>query len=534
MADLLFTGGVVKERTAYDVGPGWIDSNLIRSRNGRMAPVGGWFKRQVDALAGVCRCIKEFSNNSGVDLLAFGTNSNVYVLSGDTVYDITPAGFVPGAVDASVADGFGIGPYGDGTYGTPRTPSTDPFAQVILEPLIWSIDNFGEDLVMCPYSGIGSTGPIYIWHSVGGFATKATLLSADPSAQNVPESARGVFVNPLAEQVIAVGCCPFGSRQPDPMQIRWSDIENPYDWNPTAANNAGGQRLSSGSYIVGWLATYQETLFWTDTTVYAMQLTGNSLDYSFLPIGRGLSMISPKAAGTNGSLVMWMDQGSFFAYSGSIQELPCTLKAFLFGDNSTTGDLNRLQSFKVFAAHNHSYSEMWWFYPSIASNEVDSYVIYNYRDNVWHNGRLGRTAWSDSGHLQTPIATDAAGAIYVQEYGVDALEAAMPWELTSGDLCIENGDVFTRLERLIPDFVWNGDVGPYQQLNIDVRVRNSSNQTPRVVKTFTVTPNDNNRGNLDMNIRGRRVSIRIYNNGSIGCSWIIGKTQAQYFPAGRR
>lgn len=534
MADLQFPPGISKETTPYDVGVGWVDSNLIRFRNGKASPIGGWFQRQIDLLAGVCRCIKDFSNNTGVDMLAFGTNSNVYVLSGSTLYDITPADFIPGPSNASVATGFGIGPYSDGTYGTPRTPSSDPFAQIINQPLIWSIDNFGQDLVLNPYGGIDNPGHLYVWHSVGGFGAKATLLSADPSAQNVPEWSRGVFVNPLSQNAIAVGCSPFGFRDPDPMQIRWSDFTNIYNWNPGSGNNAGGVRLSSGSYIVGWLATYQETLFWTDTTVYSMQLTGNSLDYAFLPIGRGISMISPRAAGTNGSLVMWMDQGCFFYYSGSVSELICPLKSFLFGDNNTTGDLNRSQSFKIHAAHNHSYSEMFWFYPSINSIEIDSYVKYNYRDKCWDNGRLPRTSWSDSGHLSTPIATDADGLVYVQEFGCDALEAALPWEITTGDITIQNGEVFVKLLRLIPDFIFNGTAGDHQQINIDVRVRNSSSQTPRVVKTFTYTPNDNDRGYLDMNIRGRRVSLRIYNTVTPGTSWIMGKPSAYFMPNGKR
>src|ERR1700761_1158113 len=298
MANITFSPGVTKETTPYDVGAGFVDSNLIRSRNGHMSPIGGWFQRETTPLTGVCRCIKEFSNLSGVDLLAFGTNSNAYVLVGSTLYDITPGGFVPGRVDATVGAGWGVGPWGAGTWGTPRTPSTDPFAQGLLQPLIWSLDNFGEDLILCPYAGIGSPGHIYIWHA-GGFNSAATLLSADPSAVAVPEWARGCFVNPLSENLVAVGCTPYGSRQPDPMQIRWSDFTNPYDWAPTTANNAGGYRLSSGSYIVGWLPTYQETVFWTDTTIYTMQLTGTSLDYAFFPVSSGRSMISPKAAATN-------------------------------------------------------------------------------------------------------------------------------------------------------------------------------------------------------------------------------------------
>ena len=542
MADITFAPGVYKEETAYSVGSGWIDSNLMRFRNGSASPIGGWTQRaNGSTLNGVCTCIKDFSNLSGSELIAFGTNTNLYIMSAEALTDITPAGFISGPIDSQVATGWGIGPYNSGTWGTPRTPSSDPFAQVTLQPLIWSLDNFGQDLLACPYAEVGNPGPIYIWHA-NSLSSRATLLSADPLANMVPALSRGVFVNPQAQTVIAVGCTPIGATTTtaDPMQIRWSDLQNPYNWNPSAANSAGDYRLSCGSYIVGWLATYYENIFWTDTTVYSMQLIGNGLVYGFNPIGQGLSMISPKAAGTNGSSVFFMDHGAFYIYSGSMSELPCPLKDFLFGNGTTTGDINRSQEFKIFAGNNHLFSEMWWYYPSASGNgQVDSYVTYNYKDGVWANGRLGRTAWSDTGHSDYPISTDYFGNIWSMEYGTNAVtnsgaSTPLPWSITSGDLCIENGDVFTRLERIIPDFVFNGPGGPYQTIYLDVRVRNSSSETPRVVKTCIITPDNSNRGFLDMNIRGRRVSFRFYNNGQLDTNWIMGKTQVQYVPAGRR
>ncbi len=547
--DINFNPGINKEETSYSVGQGFIDSNLIRWRGANAAIINGWYQRTISQnLSGICRSIHEFSTLTGTDLVAFGTSSKLYVLSGDQIYDITPQGFVPGPASASVATGWGIGTWGTpgasgGGWGLPRVSNSDPFAQVVQQPLIWSLDNFGEDLVAAPYADVGNPGPIYIWDPSAGFGNPAkALISNSLSDGGVPSLCRGVFVSPQTQVLIAVGCCPYGSNYPDPMQIRWCDLEDFYTWIPAAGNSAGGYRLPSGSYIVGWLNMYYETLFFTDTTVYSMQLVPNYV-FGFNPVGQGMSLISPKAAYSNGSLTMWMDNGSFYQYSGSVTELPCPLKSFLFGNGSgsleQTGDLDRSQAFKIYSAGNHSYSEVSWFYPSVNGNgEVDSYVKYNYATGLWDNGTLARTAWSDSGHLENPIAVDPSGNVYMHEYGTDQQlisgNVALPWSLTTGDICIQGGDVYTLLQRIIPDFVWQGVGGKYQEIMCDVRVKESSNSTPRVVKTFTITPNDNNRGYFDMKVRGRRVSFRFYASSNPGTAWTLGKLQAVAQPNGTR
>ena len=556
--DLVFRPGIVKETTPYDVGQGFVDCNLIRWRNRKAATVNGWYQRNISFNPqGVCRAIHEFSTLSGVDIVAFGTNSNLYIMISDTMYDITPAGFSPGSAYAEIADGYGIGTYGTpgysgGGFGLPRIAPTDIFSRTYSQPLIWSLDNFGEDLIGCPYAGIGSGGPIYIWDGSGSFSSPATLLSSNPSAVSVPVVSRGVFVMPQAETIFAVGCNPIGYTSPDPMQIRWSDFTNPYDWQPTASNAAGGYRLPSGSYIVGWLNTYYETLFFTDTTVYSAQLLTNGLVFSFNPVGSGMSMISPKAAYSDGSVTRWMDNGSFYQYSGTVTELECPLKSFLFGNGSTvnessyvtgdpaaqTGDIDKNQAFKIFAAGNHSYSETWWFYQSVNSDEIDSYVMYNQKDGLWANGRLSRTAWSDSGHLDNPIAIDSSGNVYMHEFGTDQQllngTFALPYSLTTGDFCNDQGDAYTLLQRIIPDFEWQGNGGNAQWLNLAVRVKESSNSVPRYARIQQISPNTNNRGYYDMKVRGRRLSLEITSSGVPGTAWTMGNLQAQGSANGNR
>lgn len=525
MAKLVLAPGITKESTPLSVGAGYVDSSLIRFRNGQAAPVFGWILYTANQLSGTCRAIHEYSNNSGTAIKAFGTNAGLYALIADTLYNITPDGFAPGSADAYFATGFGVGGYGLLGFGLSGSPSTDPLLQILNQPLIWSLDNFGQDLIACPYADIRNPGPIYVWHGATGGGQQATLLMDDPSAINVPILACGCFVSAQSEQLIAVSTNPFDGTAIDPMLIRWSDIESETDWFPTQANSAGDYRLPIGSFIVGWLNTYYETLFWTDKAIYSMQFSNTNAVFSFNPISvKGISMISPRAAISNGSQVYWMDNGAFFFYNGSVNELPCTLKKFVY-DN-----INRMQKFKIYAAHNHSYSEVWWFYPSINSSEIDSYVMYNYQSGVWANGLLARTAWSDA--TEYPLATNSTGNIYQHETGVDAAGEPLPYSLTSGDIDIDNGQQYVLLNRLICDYNWTGSAGPAQQLSIDIRVKQSSDQPARVAKTVQVVPVDNNKGYTDARVRGRRVSFRTYNPGVTGSFWTAGTTQADFQPDG--
>jgi hypothetical protein len=80
------------------------------------------------------------------------------------------------------------------------------------------------------------------------------------------------------------------------MLVAFSDTENELDFNPTATNTAGSVRLSSGSLIVGGLKSRQETLIWTDTSLYSMTFIGPPLTFALNLINEGAGLIAPKAA----------------------------------------------------------------------------------------------------------------------------------------------------------------------------------------------------------------------------------------------
>lgn len=68
----------------------WYDASLIRFYDGQAQPLGGWELLSSTSLTGVCRAIYQWTDNSSVPNIAFGTHSALEIWQGATLYDITP------------------------------------------------------------------------------------------------------------------------------------------------------------------------------------------------------------------------------------------------------------------------------------------------------------------------------------------------------------------------------------------------------------------------------------------------------------
>jgi hypothetical protein len=207
-----------------------------------------------------------------------------------------------------------------------------------------------------------------------------------------------------------------------------------------------------------------------------------------------------------------------------VQELPCTVKDYIFSD------LNYTQQYKICAGHNHSFSEVIWFYCSAASDEIDRYVIYNYVDQNWSIGQLERTAWLDMGRSAYPIgASTTAKLLYYHELGTDNDGAALPAYVESSDLDQDGGDHFLFLGRMLPDVQFRGS-GNGQTVGISVLKRNAALGNKEVAARFTVTPATEQ---AFIRVRARQLSLRIESN-DVGVSWRLGSLRADLQPDGKR
>jgi hypothetical protein len=350
------------------------------------------------ATVGIGQQLRLWSMDSfGQDMLAAPRNGPIYYWAKDTT-SYTPAVTLSSLANATqlttatAAQGV--------AFGSPVTTITVP-ADIV--PFISP---------GCVISGTGIVAGTYIttaWdYSTSVTISVATTGSASGtyifyySGQAVPTSTLQVFVSPTQRFVIAMGANSYDptnlSTTFDPLLVRWSDQENPYDWVPTAANQAGELRLSNGSTIVATLHGRQENLIFTDTALFVMQYLGPPYVWKFNLIEGNLSVMSPNSAVTVNNVTYWMGMDKFYSYSGTVNTLPCTLRQFVFGN------LNLAQSAQVVCGSNEAFNEVWWHYPSYSSQVNDSYVIYNYLENLWYYGSLNRTAWLDSSLRPSPMA----------------------------------------------------------------------------------------------------------------------------------
>ena len=362
----------------------------------------------------------------------------------------------------------------------------------------------------------------------------------------VPTKTNQVVASSIQRFIICFGANPYdptnASTTFDPLLVRWSDQENPYQWIPEVTNQSGEFRLSSGSFIMCARSTRQEILVWTDSAIYSMQYLGPPYVWGFQILMDNISIMSPNSAVTVNNVTYWMGVDKFYSYSGRVETLPCSLWQYIFDD------INKDQAFQVFAGGNEGYSEVWWFYCSQGSDVIDKYVIYNYLERTWYYGSMARTAWLDSSLRQYPMAADYNRRMLYHEASVDDVSGEFPVPINayvqSSDFDIGDGHNFGFVWRILPDINFNGSSvdNPFVTMQVKPR-RNagapygaSDNPTVTSGDDFTTAPVFNIQeftGQVYTRLRGRQLAFRIESN-SLGVQWQLGSPRIDIRNDGRR
>jgi len=415
--------------------------------------------------------------------------------------------------------GWGVNPWGAGSWGASSTISATNQLR------IYSQDAFGDDLIFNPRAG-----GVYYWDKSSGVEARGVALSSVGGASNTPTGALQVMVSDIDRHVICFGVNPIGGGEIDPLLVRWSDQESAADWTPTATNSAGGQVLSSGTAIVGAIKTRQEILISTDNGLVSMRYVGAPFIFSFTPVAENVAFASPKAAIVAGDTMYFMDPGGFYIYRGAVQRMPCSVERYVF-DN-----INKDQIYKVFATTNPDYSEVTWYYPVGSGNtDITNYVSFNYVENVWAVGTLGRGAYFNAPLHEYPIAATndldnvLTNYLYTQEIGYDADGSELVAYVESGDIGIGDGDSLMMINRVIPDFKLLGDQSN-ASIDIVFKGRNFPLETPATLSTATVTSSSQQE---HVRARSRESIIRIESSG-LGYGWSVGSLRLGIRTDGRR
>jgi hypothetical protein len=422
------------------------------------------------------------------------------------------------------AGGWGAGPWGTGTSS--------------LETLrLWSQFNFGEDLIFGPRGG-----GIYYWDSSAGTGTRAINLTAIGGASDVPTVQNTILVSDVSRFVLAFGCNDYGSATQSPMLIRWSDQESAVNWTPAATNQAGSLQLSRGSEIITAIQSRQEIIVFTDNAVYAMQYLGPPAVWGATLLADNTSIVSQNAVTIASGVTFWMGVDKFYKYDGRVQTLRCDLRQYIFSD------LDKDQYSQVFAGTNEGFNEVWWFYCSAGSQVVDKYVVYNYLEDIWYYGTMGRTAWLDSGLRDYPIAATYVNNIVNHESGVDDNSTAMPTPITatitSAEFDLDDGHNFMFLYRVLPDITFRGSdaASPTARMYMQPLKNSGSGYTTppsvggennRPITRTAVLPIEEFTGQIFTRVRARQMSVKVESDG-LGVTWQLGAPRLDLRLDGRR
>jgi hypothetical protein len=324
--------------------------------------------------------------------------------------------------------------WGEGTWDEGPWGGSVPTLAGTLAFRIWTLDNWGEDLV-ATYWG----GAMYHWDASAGTSTRAAAISNSPSVVN------GLYVSQDTRHIVALGAHD-GSAQ-DPLLTAWADQETLTTWTASATNTAGDKLIESGNDIVGSISTRFGRLIVTDFSAHIMTFTGPPFTFGIRKVGERCGMLSPHAGVTFNDLAFWMGRGRFFMFDGAVREIECDLQDEVF-DN-----LNLVQAFKVASGTVVDKHEVWWFYPTLSDLQNTKAIIYNVKDRIWYPSDFARSAWLDKNVFTAkPVAVDNSGMMFLQESGSDANGSALSYYLQSGDMELGNGDQSMHVRRLINDF----------------------------------------------------------------------------------
>lgn len=445
--------------------------------------------------------------------------------------------------------GWGTGTWGRGTWGSGTTTPVLQDARLVF------FQNFNNDL-MFNLRG----GDIYYWTFDSTFTSRAVLLNSIGGAVAVPEQVTRIIFS-SSGHLLALGCTEYDALTPpaylgpyDSLLVRWANVDadigpEPENWKPELTNTAGFFRLQSGSEIITAINTRQETLVWTNTSLYSVQFLGTSEVFNQQPLSAHISIIGPNVVAGANNVTYWMGNDKFYSYSGRVDTLPCTLRQYVFSD------INRVQGQIFFAGSNAQFNEIIWFYCSANSNQINRYVVYNYAENIWYYGQIARTCWVDAGNTQFPLAAQN-GWVYQHEDGVDDGQpngaAPLPIEayIQSADIDITDGDNFMLTRRVIPDvnFIASQTINPVTgdpivpEVTMTVGVRNfpgavsedtnasGVSTANQVITTVTVNQYTNQ---VFVRARGRQMNFRIGSD-TVGTQWQLGMPRLDARPDGRR
>lgn len=305
----------------------------------------------------------------------------------------------------------------------------------------WSMARWGTDILAVNRS------PLIYWDAsnFGKIDTPAVYVTAAPSIIDI------VRVH-VPSRIVCLYSTHDTSGYFDPFLVRWSDMESYTTWTPALTNTAGDYRLQGDGVGIVAVEPYGDDLIiFTDKEIFIQRYVGAPEIFGFQMLSNDCGAVSKNAVVNTKNTLYWMSINGFYKFDGRVIPIPCTLQRYIFEH------LDKQHLYEVFAGSIERHNEIIWFFPCI--DGVRRYVIYNTVENHWSIGTLDRTAWSDSGVFDYPLAGTYKDVLY-HEYGWLANGQYMHSWLESSCISKGPGNEILFSNRIFPEFI-KPDGKPY-------------------------------------------------------------------------
>jgi len=404
-----------------------------------------------------------------------------------------------GIPDAGISLGYGMGAYGEGSYGDQRASG------ISLDPRFWSLDNYGSNLLAAPNGGT-------LYDFTEGTDTVAQIVA------NSPADIRFMFVSEERFPIVLR----------DSMIVSWPDQNDITDWTPSATNTAINRTLQEGAKLIGGSVLGAGVfLVWTDTGLYLFQYTGSRFVYESRLVGEKCGLVGPGAFMTVGGQSFWMSAGNFWMYDGVTREIPNQDDILDFVMTGASGT-DKTQIIKVTCAFIAHHREIWWLYTIDGELEPSRYVAVNIDEYYWFTGTLDRGAAGNlaSGHAH-PLMVDGDGYVYEHELhsSSNAEALGMTWNLKSGLIRLGKGKQSLDIWGFIPDF--ETQVG---DITLTVRAKDRPQSTSEETDTATISEGDEIE---DLHVGGRHFGFEL-SGSAVDSDFRLGVPQVEIGSGGSR
>lgn len=405
----------------------------------------------------------------------------------------------------SQGTGFGVGQFGGGSYGTPRSGSS-----IFFEPRVWSLDHFGQ-LLLATYN----TGAIYLFDPTQAQPWPRAVLAA--SDAQAPTDCRFMFVT-QERFVVALRTG---------MVIAWCSQGDVTTWTPSATNTANSRTLTVGTKLVaGRVLGPFLSLVWSDAAAYLMQWTGSLYVYNTSILATECGLISPGAAACVNGVAYWMGFDNFFTYDGAVHPIPNVediRKAVFDALDKLLG------AYQCHAIYVPKFNRIDFHYTTSGNANPTLLARYHINDQCWAPGVAGGTRCSGT-HFQQGdtrvIAFDVDGYGYQHDNGNDANGAPLPWSLTLAPYAMDRSLSVCEIHGLESDFKDQAGTITFTLATYD----RLGDAAPEDSETETVSPGDQL---IDWRSSGRYLSLAI-SSADLGSYFRWGVPQAYVKPLGMR